>query len=385
MNEHFKLIDSAGEKKSWLAVKKRALYFEPGSAFHYNQTNYLLVGRIIKQVSGKNYAELVTENQLKKANMYRTDAAGFAHFHDVNTHQARNYRLNQKGSLSNVLTYFPSIIRAGAGMSSNAKELADWVIQLQSGMFFEDPSSLKLLWQAETLKNDVWKKENPSMHPYALGWYVVERQKNSKIVSAGGGQSALAVYPQNKLSIVVLTNLAGAKPEGFIDEIAEFYLEDFGLSENMKILKQILEQQKYENVLVIANAFQKKHQISLDAGELNHFGNLLLKHMKSQQAQEIFSLNNRFFSKFVLTDAILDKYLGLYELPDFSINVTRHADALFITATGDNTLPIFSESETKFVLKTLDATITFLKNDSGVVSRLILSINGHKLVGEKID
>lgn len=384
MNEHFKLIDSSGEEKSWLAVQKRVLFFEPGTAFRYNQTNYLLVGKIIEQVSGKSYAELISAYQLNTKNLSLTNSAGFAHFQNVNSHQARDYRFNQQKELTNVLTYFPSIIRAGAGMSTNANELAYWTIQLQSGVFFEKKSSLDILWKVSSLSSDTWAKENPSMHPYALGWYVVERQKGLKIVTAGGGQSAVAVYPNDDLSVVILTNLAGARPESLMDEIAEFYIEDFGLTDNVKVLKQELEQQGYNNALSIAQKIQQEKKFKFTANELNHFGNLLVKHLNKKDANQIFSVNNHLYSNVILKSHILNSYEGTYELADFSINVTREDNALFITATGEQRLPIFSKTKTEFFLKAVDATISFIKDEAGLVSGLLLGINGENLSGKKI-
>lgn len=384
MNEHFQLIDSSGEEKSWLAVKQKVLYFEPGTAFRYNQTNYLLVGKIIEHVSGKSYAELISQYQLNTKNLSLTNSAGFAHFQSVNLHQARNYRLNKQQKMTNVLTYFPSIIRAGAGMSANALELAYWTIQLQSGVYFEKNNSLDILWKASTLSSDTWAKENPSMHPYALGWYVVERQKGLKIVTAGGGQSAIAVYPNDDLSVVILTNLAGAKPENLMDEVAEFYIEDFGLSDNVKAFKQELEQQGYNSALSIAQKIQQEQKFKFAANELNHFGNLLVKHLNKKNANQIFSVNNHLYSNVILKSHILNSYEGTYELADFSIHVTREADALFITATEEERLPIFSKTDTEFFLKAVDATISFIKDETGIVSGLLLGINGENLSGKKI-
>jgi CubicO group peptidase (beta-lactamase class C family) len=384
MNEHFQLIDSGGEEKSWLKVKQSAMYFEPGTAFHYNQTNYLLVGKIIQQVSGKSYAELISEYQLNTKNLSLTNSAGFAHFQSVNLHQARDYRFNQDKELTNVLTYFPSIIRAGAGMSANARELAYWTIQLQNGVFFEENTSLDILWKASILSSDTWSKKNPSMHPYALGWYVVERQKGLKIVTAGGGQSAVAVYPNDDLSIIILTNLAGASPENLLDEIAEFYIEDFGLSDNVKVLKKELEQQGYNNVLSIVEKIQQEQKFKFSSNDLNHFGNLLVKHLNDKNAKQIFSVNNQLYSNVILKKNMLNSYEGIYELADFSINVTREDNALFITATGEKRLPIFSKTETEFFLDTVDATISFIKNDAGLVSGLLLGINGQNLSGKKL-
>ena len=384
MNEHFQLIDSAGEEQSWLAVKQRNMYFKPGSAFRYNQTNYLLVGKIIEQVSGKSYAELISEHQLNSESLSRTSSAGFAHFQSVNSHQARDYRFNPQGVLTNVLTYFPSFIRAGAGMSANASELAYWTIQLENEVYFEKTTSLDTLWEKAELTSNTWAKENPSYHPYALGWYVVERQENLKIVTAGGGQSVVAVYPNDNLTLVLLTNLAGSRPEMLMDQLAEFYIEDFGLSNNIKTLKKELEQQGYNKGLAIAKNIQQKQKFSFDEGELNHFGNVLVKHSKKNNAKQIFNINNQLHSEVILKSRTIKSYLGTYQLTDFSINVSHEDNALFITATGEKRLPIFSKTETEFFLKEVDATISFIKDDAGVVSGMLLGINGEFLSGKKI-
>lgn len=384
MNEHFQLIDSGGEEQSWQALQQRPLYFESGSEFRYNQTNYVLVGKIIEKVSGESYAELISKKQLNSENLSRTLSAGFAHFLDVNSHQARNYRLSQQAKLTNVLTYFPSIIRAGVGMSSSASELAYWTIQLQNGEFFEKESSLDILWKSATLSSDMRAKENPSMHPYALGWYVVDKQLNKKIVTAGGGQSAAAVYPNDNVSVIILTNLAGSRPENLMDDIAAFYIEDFGLSSNVKLLKRELEKQGYSDPLSIIQNIQQNKKIKFDAGELDHFGNLLVKHLKNDNATNIFSVNNYLHSNLILSSQVLNSYVGTYQLTDFLIEVTRESDALFITATGETRLPIFSKTETEFFLKAVDATISFSKSEEGKVTSLILGINGDNLSGKKV-
>ena len=42
----------------------------------------------------------------------------------------------------------------------------------------------------------------------------------------GGRRTAFFVYPKDDLAVVVLTNLAGANPEEFIDEIAGQFIPD---------------------------------------------------------------------------------------------------------------------------------------------------------------
>jgi hypothetical protein len=74
---------------------------------------------------------------------------------------------------------------------------------------------------------------------------------------------------------------------------------------------------------------------------------------------------------------ILDAYVGQYELnPNFIITMTREGDRLMTQATGQPKFELFPESETKFFLKVVDAQVTFVKDDKGVVTHLILHQGG---------
>jgi CubicO group peptidase (beta-lactamase class C family) len=56
-----------------------------------------------------------------------------------------------------------------------------------------------------------------------LGWPVATRRSHPAI---GGGRSGLFVYPEDDVAVVVLTNLQGAEPEAFIDNVAALYFDD---------------------------------------------------------------------------------------------------------------------------------------------------------------
>ena len=81
---------------------------------------------------------------------------------------------------------------------------------------------------------------------------------------------------------------------------------------------------------------------------------------------------------------ILQAYVGEYQLsPEFSITVTRDGKALFLQATGQPKFPVYAESETEFFLKTVNAQITFVREE-GRVTRLILHQNGRDTPGVRI-
>jgi len=82
---------------------------------------------------------------------------------------------------------------------------------------------------------------------------------------------------------------------------------------------------------------------------------------------------------------IYDAYVGQYELdPEFIINITKENDRLFAEATGRPKAEIFPESEIKFFLKMVDAQITFVKDDKGEVTQLILHQRGQDRPAKKV-
>jgi len=52
--------------------------------------------------------------------------------------------------------------------------------------------------------------------------------------------------------------------------------------------------------------------------------------------------------------------------------ITLEGGQLVSQATGQDKVPLFAESETKFFPKVMDAEIEFLKDDKGVVTHLML-------------
>ncbi len=293
------LISNDGAKASWKMVKQQPLDFEANAQFRYNQTNYLLIGKIIDRVSGQNFIDYITQNQLRRASMKKTEEAGFSNLKDVIAHSARRYTYYYgSGEISNIKAAdFPPFLRTTAGMSSTATEIANWVIALQSGEILNKPSSIETLWTPAVLTNGKTKGFNNLLNGYALGWPVVGRSEHPAVAPAGGDRAAFFVYPEDDLSIVVLTNLMGAIPSQFIDEIAGFYIPQmkaengFGLPPTIKILWKALESKGYKKAIQVVEELQKTQQLKLEEKQLNTWGYKLIGQKKEQHALEIFKLN----------------------------------------------------------------------------------------------
>ncbi len=108
------LISPYGEKAAWKQVLALPMDFKPGEKFSYNQTNYLLLGRIIDTLSGMPFTEFIRKEQLEKAGMAKTIAAGFGATMDVIPHAAGGYTY-RKGKASQYVFLISAFAANGCG------------------------------------------------------------------------------------------------------------------------------------------------------------------------------------------------------------------------------------------------------------------------------
>lgn len=223
VDEEEAVMISPDPEDAWKKVLDAPMEFIPGEKFSYNQTNYLLLGKIIDRLSGMPFQEFIIKGQLEKTGMPRTITAGFGATKDVIANAAAGYTY-RKGKLSNMFFSFPPFLQTAAGMSSTAGEMARWIIALQQKQLLTSGSGIAALWAPAILNNGKTGGFSRQLNGYAAGWPVIVRSEHAAVAPVGGGRSALFVYPNDKLSIIVLTNLMGANPDSFIEEIAAMFI-----------------------------------------------------------------------------------------------------------------------------------------------------------------
>ncbi len=83
---------------------------------------------------------------------------------------------------------------------------------------------------------------------------------------------------------------------------------------------------------------------------------------------------------------ILDEYVGIYELsPGIFRYVTRLGGHLFLQRTGGPKFEIYPETETDFFIKNIRIHLTFVRENSGKIGRMILWNNGARDTALKVD
>ncbi len=81
-----------------------------------------------------------------------------------------------------------------------------------------------------------------------------------------------------------------------------------------------------------------------------------------------------------VSSAVLDDYIGYYELsPGTVFHITRDGTQLFAQLTGQDTYPVYADTETEFYYKVIDAQLTFVRDAGGKVDHFVLHQNGDRM------
>lgn len=283
--------NGTNEESVWAKVKAMPMEFPSGERFSYNQTNYALLGKIIDKLSGRPFADFFRDRQFQIAGMANT---GFGDSRDVIPNMVQTYRRVKRldgqnfGEEKLIINYaeFPPFRRTASGMNSTAEDIAHWIIALQNGKILKTQNALETLWTAGTFNDN-------SPTEWALGWTTKPRLAHRAIISTGGGRAAFFVYPEDELAIVVLTNLAGAYPEDFLDELAGIYKPEIAASDPVTALRMQLAKRGYAQAVAAYKELKIKNPAFQPAeNELNNWAYRMMNGGgKPKEALEIFKLN----------------------------------------------------------------------------------------------
>jgi CubicO group peptidase (beta-lactamase class C family) len=297
-----KMIREGEEDTAWKEIIAQPMDSKPGTRFSYCQTNYLLIGKVIERLGKKPYMQFIKDRQLAMAGMSLTrwgdgheilphSARGYTFLHVVDGHMARTR------TLGNVFEEFPLDLQTASGMNSNALEMSRWLIALQSGSLLRKKSSIDSLWATGILNDGSHQGFGGFFNGYGVGWPMIIRPSHRALAPIGGGRAALFVYPDDNLTIVVLTNLQACNPEGFIDEIAGYYIPEmhsyngFGFGPSVIKLNALLRKIGFEQALGTVNDWKKRDSTFHYFEEnMNNWGYALMAHHEIKEALSIFKM-----------------------------------------------------------------------------------------------
>ncbi|HVU11913.1 MAG TPA: serine hydrolase domain-containing protein [Phototrophicaceae bacterium] len=200
-----------------LIFAQRELNFAPGAEYRYCNTGYTLMGLIVERVSGKTLRQFCAERIFAPLGMTST------HFHDdyqeIVPNRAYSYSEKDGGGFKHSHLLYGTV--GATSLFTTVADLLRWEAnffnpRVGDAAFIEQMTRRPLLNDGQPI-------------PYAAG-LVVRDYRGVRSVEHSGGDAGyrtfLIHYPDHKLAITVLSNLASVKPGVLAQKIADIYLAD---------------------------------------------------------------------------------------------------------------------------------------------------------------
>lgn len=196
---------------------QKALNFNPGDEFLYNNTAFTLLTVVVERVAGKPFAEFSQERLFKPLGMTKTQWRD--DFTKIVPGRATAHRMVANGEFRTYMS-ITNVIGNG-GLLTTVGDMLLWNENL------DNPRVGGRAW-AEMLQTPTRLNDGTELD-YALGLYV-QRYRGVREISHGGStagyQTFLARFPDERLSVAVLCNTTGTNPSGYAHQVAELFLGD---------------------------------------------------------------------------------------------------------------------------------------------------------------
>lgn len=190
------------------------LNFNPGDHFNYNNTGYNLLVKIIEQVTGQPFGSWMQENLFRPLGMNHTMIREA--IQTVIPNRVYCYRAGP-----NHYNLVPDNTSApgSSAVYSSIDDLQKWILNLETGRV-GGKNVLSLLATRDTLNNG-------KMLDYAFGNFFGTHKGTAKIEHLGllaGWRTSIARYPDEKLSVIYLSNDANDASYQRAWTLAEIFL-----------------------------------------------------------------------------------------------------------------------------------------------------------------
>ena len=187
------------------SFKNKKLEFIPGEKFQYSNSNYILLGQIIENITGKPYRDFLQERIFTPLEMNNT---GLYDEKTILKHRAEGYIFqNDKFEHISNATFLNGY--SAGGLYSTTEDLLKWDLSLYNTNLISTESLEKIF---TPLKGD-----------YASGWFVGKKFNRKWISHTGaipGYRNQISRFPDEKLTIIILNNLDNTDIESLTQDAA---------------------------------------------------------------------------------------------------------------------------------------------------------------------
>jgi len=190
----------------------------PGKCYHYSNTNYVLLHKIVRQVTGRSAAQEIRRRFLKPLGLTDTYWQGQEQITKVPAEgywwTGTRYKRFADGSRLRPNTSAATVAHAAGALLSSVRDISDWQDALLGGSLLK-PKSMELML---------------ALHPrsrYGLGMRRAWLDGKPGIGHGGslrGFVSVMYRLPEEDLDVVIMTNLGRTRLQGLVDKLTRVTL-----------------------------------------------------------------------------------------------------------------------------------------------------------------
>ncbi|RKF03501.1 CubicO group peptidase (beta-lactamase class C family) [Tenacibaculum lutimaris] len=387
--------------------KNEPMDFDPGEKYLYNNSGYFILGYIIEKTSGMSYPEFVETRIFKKLNM---NSSYYGSRSKLIKNRAAGYRM-RNGEYSNAQYISMTLPYAAGSIMSNVDDMLKWQTAIRNNTLVKK-ETIDKAFTNYTLNNG--KKIN-----YGYGWSFNEINGVPTLEHGGSipGYKSMGVYvPSEDVYVIVFSNCGCKSPTALAIKIAAlainkpFSVADSNFSISKEELNKWVGAYEFEDGAIRFISLKDNQLYSQREGSSSSFkmyptssnefsfeDGFYTYKFSEKKGKKTAVFQNRINKEIgVFTDKeapkerkeisvapeVLKGYEGKYELqPGFIITVTSKGNQLFAQATGQSQFELFAETQTKFFLKVVEASIEFHGNENGIITALTLYQGGREMKG----
>lgn len=227
-------MDDILTPEAFISVARQApLNFQPGESWMYSNTGYSLAATIVENVSGMPFETFMETRIFEPLGMDNTDVIRDSYPLRNLGYVSRRWGrgLRPIPTEADVLRQNAQIYRGAGGISSTAIDLARWAIAMQNNQLLSPALNAEM--EQSTVMN------SGRVFDYGLGWDL-EAVNGHRVVAHGGSSwgfsNSVSQFPDDELTIVMLTNRGGEPGQELAWKIAEQYAPELRLDQNLPAL-----------------------------------------------------------------------------------------------------------------------------------------------------
>ena len=309
---------------------KTKLLQKPGKTYKYSNTGYSILARIIEIISKKSYEEFLRNNLFIPSGMMQT---GYFLPKWKKDNIASNYLYNYRDTGSileqmHQLGSVPWFFKGNGAIHSTVNDMFKWYQALKNNKILSKSLTAKMTTAF------ISEQESSRSH-YGYGWAIYNSDRNTKIVTHNGGNSATLLHefiwlPKEDVVIIYFTNSYSREIESVAWEIEKIiFNEDYKVKKINKsitlFLLDFIEKNERTDSNKLLSLLREKYRKDLnDSDILNSLGYRLLEMKNILWAIEIFKLNTVLYSDDSnVWDSLGDGYLSNNQNKEAIQNYTK--------------------------------------------------------------